>query len=188
MRTDVNACDCTRRFTVTVRESLHCTLTLGQKSVAAPRNQTASSTYRSDALSTELHPHPSFDVGSVRKKERKKDRKKHDSKIVTAVMLSLLGTLRDTARPCLTFAVDCKVSRLSQPENFVADSMCRMITTYICDAFKIRKCSAHFAVYHSPDEFLYMPFYSLWLIQAQIRYESQNNQRMNHLQFSMSTC
>ena len=58
VRTDVNACDCTRGYMDTVRESV-LKLECCRKNPLPHRGiEPASATFRSNALPTELHPHP----------------------------------------------------------------------------------------------------------------------------------
>ena len=62
VRTDVNACKCTRGMYGHAGESLHWNLTLGEKSLAAPGNRTCVSASQSHTLLTVLHPHPHTDL------------------------------------------------------------------------------------------------------------------------------
>ena len=68
MRTDVNAYDCTRGCTDTVRESA---LNVDWEKNRLPHRGTepASTACRSDALPTELHPHPSLLKLALKRRE-----------------------------------------------------------------------------------------------------------------------
>ena len=58
VRTDINACDCTRGCTDTVRESALKVDFGRKKNLAHRRIEPTSAACRSDALTTELHPRP----------------------------------------------------------------------------------------------------------------------------------
>ena len=59
VRTDINACECTRGCTDTVKESA-MKVDSGRKIPCRTRGiEPTSAAYRSDALPTELHPRPS---------------------------------------------------------------------------------------------------------------------------------
>ena len=80
VRTDVNACDCTQRRMDTVKESA-LKVDSEKNPLLHQGIEPVSAVCKSDALPTELHPHPIHSAEMKRKREHRKPSKGANMKI-----------------------------------------------------------------------------------------------------------